>query len=293
MLEGLRWRTNASASCLHAAACRWAGLAAANAEFERAIASPADALIGEISGAGWQVDQVLDELTSLAAEIDNNRELVDRLISRRRLQVVEAEVPVCVAGAIADLEAAMRRWQPQIEEELAARVRPLREQWEARGPGMLQEVGRLTQPEVVPAAAEVILVLPYAGGRGVAHPAQNRVTLEAVLVNPLPALPEAVRLAWLLSQLNAEMPWLTDVVPPVRAAAAMRLAMIPPVLAAAEAVELTHCDEASIAGAIHAWLPNIDAESAAPKMWSWWNAWMEHPTRWPVAVAALEQLVRS
>jgi hypothetical protein len=276
---------------LHAAVCRRAGLDAANVEFERAIASPADALIGEISGAGWPIEEALDELTSLAAEIDNNRELVDRLIARRRLPVVDSDVRVCVAGAIADLEAAMRRWQPQVEEELAARIRPIREQWEARGPGMRIEISRLTQPEVVPAAAEVVLVLPYAGGHGVAHPSSNRVTLEGVLVNPLPELPESVRLVWLLSQLNADMPWLTDDVPPIRAGEMLRLAMIPPVLAAAEAVELTRCNEASIAAALHAWLPTIAAESAAAKMWSWWNAWLDHSTRWPVAVAALEQLI--
>jgi hypothetical protein len=291
MLEELRWRTSGSASCLHAAACRAAGLTAANAEFEEAVASPADALLGEIAGASWPVVEVLDELTSLAAEIGNNRELVDRLIARRQLPIVDAAGRVTIAGAIADLEAALRRWQPEVEEELAARIRPLREQWEARGPGMLIEIARLTQPEVISAAAEVVLVLPYAGGHGLAHPAQNRVTFEAVLVNPLPELPEAVRLAWLLSQLNGDLPWLTDVLPPARARGAMRLAMLPPVLAAAEAVELGHCDEASIALALLAWLPDVDADFAAPKMWSWWEAWMEHPTRWAVAVAALDQLL--
>jgi hypothetical protein len=117
------------------------------------------------------------------------------------------------------------------------------------------------------------------------------VVLEAVLFNPLPELPEAVRLAWLLSQLNADLAWLTDVLPPARAREAMKLAMIPPVLAAAEAVELAHCNEATLATAIAAWLPGVASEDVTPKIWSWWNAWLDHATKWPVAVAALEQMV--
>jgi hypothetical protein len=98
-------------------------------------------------------------------------------------------------------------------------------------------------------------------------------------------------LAWLLSQLNSDLPWMTDVMPLARAREAMKLAMIPPVLAAAEAVELAHCNEATLAAAIDAWFPGIASEDAAPKMWPWWNAWLDHATKWPVAVAALEQLL--
>jgi hypothetical protein len=216
--------------------------------------------------------------------------LVSRTIARMRVPLTDVTAPVRVAGAIADFEAAVHRIQPQLAEELAARVRPLREQWEARGPGMLIEIARLTDPAVVPMAAEVVLVGPYVGGHGLAHQAQNRVTLEAILFNPLPELPETVRLAWLLAQLNADLPLISDVIPPARSFAAVQLAMIAPVLAAAEAVELSECNESSIAAALQAWLPSVNATSAAPQIWSWWNAWLDHPTRWPVAVSALEQM---
>jgi hypothetical protein len=205
--------------------------------------------------------------------------------------MADVTAPVRIAGAIADLEAAMQRAAPGLAEELAVRVRPIREQWEARGPGMLIEIARLTEPLAIPTAAEIVLVAPYVGGAGNAFAGTNRVVLEAVLFYPLQELPEAVRLAWLLSQLNSDLPWMTDVMPLARAREGMKLAMIPPVLAAAEAVELARCDEATLAAAIAAWLPGIASEDAAPKMWSWWNAWLDHATKWPVAVAALEQML--
>jgi hypothetical protein len=293
MLEELRWKTSVSASCLHAAACHAAGLSAADAHLEELTDPAADTLIGELIAAAWPVTAVLNELASLTSEIDNNRELVTRTVARMRLPAKDVASPVRVAGAIADFEAAMQRAEPQLAEELAARVRPIREQWEARGPGMLIEIARLTDAGIIPTAAEIVLVAPYVGGHGVAHPAYNRVILEAVLANPLPELPETVRIAWLLAQLNAELPLITDAVPPARSLEAMQVALIAPVLAAAEAVELSTCNESSIASAVQAWLPSLNAANAASQIWSWWNAWLDYPTRWPVAVAALEQMTTS
>jgi len=292
MLEELRWRTSVSATCLHAAACRAAGLPAADSTLDDAVGPAADALVSEITGAGWPVPAMLDQLTALAGNIDNNREMVTRAATRLHLPVGEMESPVRVAGAISDLEAAINRAQPALAEELAARVRPIREQWEARGPGMLQEIARLTDASVVPPAAEIVLVAPYVGGHGGAHAAYNRVTFEAVLFNPHPELPEVVRLAWLLSQLNSELPRFADALPAGRAAESFRLAMIPPVLAGAEAVELARCDEQAIAMALAAWrVRDARAEQLAKQMWAWWNAWLEGQAKWPVANAALERML--
>jgi hypothetical protein len=293
MLHELRWKTSVSATCLHAAACRAAGFPAVAPELAAALDAAAETLASEIANVGWPVPIVLERLTGLAAEIDNNRELVTRAMSRLHLRPVESDGAVRVAGVIADLEAAMHRAQPALAEDLAARVRPIREQWEARGPGILREIGRLTEESVIPAAAEVVLVAPYAGGHGWAHTAYNRVTLEAMLFNPLSELPEVVRLAWLLSQLNGDLPRYADVLPAGQRVDAFRLAMIPPVLAAAEAVELGRSDPAALEHALVAWrLPQPPPGDAAERLWNWWTAWLDHPTKWPVAVAALEQMLR-
>jgi hypothetical protein len=292
MLDELRWKVSASATCLHAAACRMAGIPAANTGLSTALDAAADALAAELSAAGWPLPESLHVLAGLASEMDNNRQLVTRAAARLQPLLGDDATLVRLAGAISDLEAAMRLSQPQLEDELSVRVGPIREQWEAFGPGMLLEVARLTDEAIIPAVAETVLVAPYVGGHGMAHAAHNRVTFEAVLVNPIAELPEAVRLAWLISQLNSDLPHFSDVVPAGRASIAISFAMIPPVLAAAEAVELASCNESTISLVLIAWrLLDEPPELLAAKLWSWWNAWLDQSKSWPVAVAALDRML--
>jgi hypothetical protein len=298
MATEIRWKASLSATCLHAALCRQAGIAAANALPGDALARPADALGQEIADGGWPVEAVMSQLAALASEYENNRELVTRALARLQIYPVESVVGR-VAGAIADLEAALRRVQPEIVEELAVRGRPLMQQWEARGPGMLGQLARSTGDVVVPETVEIVLVAPYAGGHGVAHAAVNRVTFEAVLVNPHEELPETVRLAWLIGQLNSDLPRFADVLPAGSAAATLRAtifraAMLAPALEAGETVELTRCDEATIDAAIDAWYLRDELPAdAATRIWGWWQAWLARPLKWPVAVAALGEMLRA
>lgn len=292
MLEELRWKTSLSATALHAALCRAQEIPAADATLAELLDPAADALTAEIAAAEWPRLQLLEQLTALASELDNNRELVTRAAARLHLPPRDPALVVRIAGGIADLEAVLLRAQPNLAEELAVRCGPLREQWEARGPGMLREIARSTEEEVVPLAVEIVLVAPYAGGNGVAHARQNRVTFEGVLFHPLPALPEPVRLAWLLAQLNADLPRYADLLPAGRAPELFAVAMLAPTLAAAQEVELAMCDEASLASAFEAWGIGTELPSDAPqRVWNWWNAWLDQSATWPVAVAALERLL--
>jgi hypothetical protein len=289
----IRWKSSLSATCLHAAACHRAGVAAADPRLAAALDGPAAALVTEMEKARWPVDDLLGQMAGLAGEFENNRELTTRALARLpRFKTNETAVNR-VAGAIADLEAALRRFQPEIVEELAVRGGPIREQWEARGPGLLVEMARVTDAAVVPEFAEIVLVSPYAGGAGTAHAAQNRVTLEAVLVNPLPQLPETVRIGWLLCQLNSDLPRFADLLGTARGGAAFRLAMLAPALAAGAEVELTQCDEAGIDAALDAWrLRDGLPEDAAGRIWQWWQAWLDAADTWAVAVAALDGMLR-
>lgn len=277
---------------MHAAMCVHAKVPAADPRLADVLDGPAAALVNEIWNVQWPVDDVLPVLASLSAEFENNRELVKRTIARLRISTTEQAVNQ-VAGAIADVEAALRRHQPEIVDELELRSGPLRQQWHARGPGLLIEAARMTDPATVPEAAEAVLVSPYAGGHGTAHAAQNRVLFEAVLVNPLPAIPETVRLAWLVCQLNSDLPAFTDVMPPVQSVRALRWAMLAPALAAGEAVESCVCNEESIDAAIELWrLREELPDDAATLIWQWWRTWMDGSAIWPVAVAALDGLLR-
>ncbi|RIK76707.1 MAG: hypothetical protein DCC67_13510 [Planctomycetota bacterium] len=292
MLDELRWRTSVSATALYAAACRAAGLTAADAALSAALDKASQRLADEVAAAGWPVVRALELLVALSAEIDNNRDLVGRAAARMPAPASHASL-VRLAGAVSDLEAALARHDPQLHESLPLRIGPLRQQWEARGPGMLLEIERLTEAAALPIAAEVVLVGPYVGGHGIACAPLNRVTAEGMLVNPLPELAEAVRIAWLLAQLNGDLPHYAEALSAERSAEVVAMAMLPAALAAAEAVELLQCNESALARSLSAWRL-CDEPAAAPlaaRLWTWWNAWLDRPHSWRVALAALERLL--
>jgi hypothetical protein len=181
---------------------------------------------------------------------------------------------------------------PNLTDELALRERPLREQWEARGPGLIWNIANLTEAGLVPEQADVLLVRPAFGGAGAAHLQANSLRVEAVLANPHAELPEVVRLAWLVAQLDLDLPRHSEEIQADRLPHVARLAMIPPVLKAAEAVELVRYSPELIGRAIAAWHlavpPGLDAVSVVS---DWWETYQLDKTPFQVALAALDAMV--
>lgn len=288
----LRWKVSFSVSCLHAAACMHEGLPIADASIAATLQPAVRALVDELTASNLQVDTALPQLVELAAEFENNRQLIE-MLGKRILGVgmlSEAKISR-LAGCVTGLEAAWLRKQPGLVEELAVRGRPLREQWEARGPGLLHAIAKLSDKNIIAPSAEVVLVSPLVGGHGRSHLKSNRVTFEAVLTHPNPELSETLRLGWLLSQLNLDLPMLGESVSSRRLPTLASLAMLPLVLAAAEVVELATLDLATLTRAIDVWyVPTTSSKTTAQKLLDWWQAYSNSNTRWLVALAALDQI---
>jgi len=288
----LRWRTSLSTTCLHAAYCQQQGLPTSDDQLAVAIAPAAAQLAAEVTSFGSSQESVLLELCNLSADYENNRQLAERTLARLKGPAASGSAKSRLAGHIAGLEAALLRVQPDVADELAVRGRPLREQWEARGPGLLIALGRLSDPAVVPESAEVVLVSPYVGGHGTAHARNNRVVYEAVLTNPQAKIPEVVRLAWLVAQLNYDLPSFADRVSPYRLAVLAPLATLPAALAAGETVELTRLDEQHVQLALETWhLEAAQREHTASVLLQWWSAVQSGNDSWPVALAALDAML--
>jgi hypothetical protein len=217
-------------------------------------------------------------------------------ITLARLQgkgTVQEQVVSQLAAAIGILETKLLAARPEMVDELALRGRPLQEQWQARGPGLLQQAKRLTDESFIVPAAEVVLVMPWVGGHGFAHLKSNRVTFEAVLANPHADLPEALRLGWLLAQLNADVPIYGEAIPADRLAMIAGLATLPVILVAAESVEWCTCSVATIERTLNCWhiLPD-PSPTVAAQLWQWWQTYHEGTTSWLVAWRGLEALLR-
>jgi hypothetical protein len=304
----LTWKASESASGLYAAASIHAGLPVADSRLAEAFVPSLDFALSEFEICGAPAGLLLPVMTGLAARgVEDNRQLVEqsfaRLVGKNKVSPATASR---LATGIGGLKAAFLNAYHQtlahdsrpLVDELLLRGRPLLEQWEARGPGLLRQIARSTDEAILVDAAEVTLVYPIVGGNGIAHRAVNTVSFEAVLTNPSPALPEVLRLAWLLAQLNLDLPMYADNIAAEHRDAVAQWATVPPVLAAAEHVELLQLSEESVTEAISAWrLPGGDADSdgttseCAATMLQWWDTYQQGSTPWAVALAALEAML--
>ena len=290
----IRWKASFSASCLHAALCAEAGWPAVDGELAELIAEPAEQLLATINENDLPVRATLAGLVALASDYENNRQLVEITLARLQGEgTVQEQVVSQLAAAIGILETKLLAARPEIVDELALRGRPMQEQWQARGPGLLQQAKRLTDESFIVPAAEVVLVTPWVGGQGFAHLKSNRVTFEAVLANPHADLPEALRLGWLLAQLNTDVPIYSEAIPADRLAIIAGLATLPVILTAAETVEWGTCSFATIKRTLDCWhiLP-APSPTVAAQLWQWWQTYHESTTSWLVAWRGLEALLR-
>src|SRR5262245_27356006 len=139
------WRPSAVASGLHAAEAMARKQPIADSRLAAALREPALQLANEIRAAHLPSARFWGHLIPLSATISGRKQLVETAVTKTvgrgpRFEFVVSSLIACVAA----VENAVKTALPNLNEELPMREGPLREQWEARGPGMLQHIGRLT-----------------------------------------------------------------------------------------------------------------------------------------------------
>lgn len=287
----LRWLMSTSTSSLHAAAAIVHGGSIANSDLAVTLDPAAKLFSQEIQASGHSIDELLAQLIPLSASIENNRQLTETALRKAfGPRAVNPESVSRIAGAVSEMENSFVGAVPDAMTALETRGRVLREQWESRGPGMLASISRLTEKELIAEQADVVLVHPILGGAGSSFIMSNLVMIEAVLANPDSTLPETVRLGWLLSTLNLELPMHSETLPRNRLSVVGRLAMLPVALAAAEEVEWCHDNPDLLPAAIELWQLRVSEPAAvAAVVGQWWESYRTAKPRWLVALAALHQ----
>jgi len=294
----LNWTPNASASALNAAhaICMYGD--------KIVDARVADAIGKYALGLGQWIETVApfdtarfwSLLVGHSAMIDSNTDLAEIVARKFAIKIGDKVAVTRLAGYISDIEAAYNQLFPKLLEQLPLRARPLQEQWLGFGPGLLAHLGRLTQKNLLVAEARVVLLQPVLGGDGVAHVDQNLVHIEAVLTNPMVELPEVVRLAWLLSQLHLDLPLHSEAIGSGVLARIAPLAMLPPILAAAEVIELSKCNESVAELAIEHWHIPVPKDrdvhtDIVPIMMDWWETYLQTRPGWQTALQAFAKML--
>jgi hypothetical protein len=290
----ITWRTNFSASALHTARAIVRKEVPLSGENATALSNAADQLEGCLAeSTGGSSVKGWDLLVGLSSGIDSNQALAETWFRRAGIKELgTTQATNRLAGAISDVEIAMRLYQPKLMEQLALRGRPLQEMWLGYGAGLLAHIRRLTEPSWLVEEAEGILLHPVVGGAGQALPSMNRFLIEAVLTNPIPELPEVVRVAWLISQLQADLPLYSEQLEPQRAIPIAALASLVVTLAAAEVMELSRCEESTIQLAIEQWPVAIPAlEDINVVLMPWWETYLQTRPTWSIALKALDKML--
>ncbi len=204
-------------------------------------------LQNDLAACSYPADTLLRHLIALAGDCNDENRLAETALDKAVGRVHLPQSTALVARAAGQLIAAFGSARPRAAEELPLRADPLRSQWEARGPGLLVGMRRLSAADLLVPAASLVLVHPVLGGGGLAHPSYNRVTFEGLLANPVGQLPEVLRLGWLLGQLNFDLPTFEEPLGRGRLEVVGPLALIPVVLTAAEDIELARADDCAFA----------------------------------------------
>ena len=297
----LRWIASASASCFHATQALLSSQQIIDASLADALATPAEELAGALAEQRVPRDIFFQNLVPLAAGIDSNRALAQLALTKTLGPAGHNESRLAeLTRLLTNLEQTFQRVLPGLVDQLELRSAPLRELWEARGPGLLHQLGKLIDPEFIVPRADVILVHPALGGSGAAHIAFNSVRIEAMLVNPWPEVPEVVRLAWLAAHLNLDLPkYQGDFVPGAvgslpQAAKLGSLALVPLTLASAEAVELSGPSVKMLQTSLAAWhlASADDLPRLGERLFDWWQVYRDTRPAWPVAIAALDEMLK-
>jgi hypothetical protein len=287
----LRWIPHIGTSALHAAEASWRGDTIVDAQLAEAVREPAAELARRITTYGLPELRMWRNLGALIPTFDTRRQAVKIAGLRAKGSALSEIAVAAIAGAITDVEKAVTTAFPGLHEELELRGRVLREQWEARGPGMLARVQQLLPDDVLLQGSDVLLVQPALGGDGKANLVNNTVRIEAMLANPHPKLPEVVRLAWLLSQLNLDVPKFSENIHPDRLPHITALAMLPVALEAAHYVELVTFDRELLPLAIDAWRLRVPADAnPAELIANWWVTYQEAKPTLAVALQALDEM---
>lgn len=288
----LAWKPSLVTTALHAAEGLSRGMKPADAAIASVLAGPAERLQQAIEARGGAPARFWRHLLGLAAKVDGGRALAETALVKTVGRGEQFESATArLAAAIGEMTSAVRTALPQFDQEMDLRSRPLIEQWEARGPGLLWQIGSRTEEQLLAPAADVILVHPVIGGAGDAHLSYNSVRIEAVLANPHADLPEVVRLGWLLAQLQLDLPVWSENIHADRLPHIARFAMLPAALKAAEEVELARFTPELVAKAISAWqIASPSDIDAAATVLDWWHTYETSRPSFRVALEALDQM---
>jgi hypothetical protein len=295
----IRWEIGDKLSPLHAARCWAAGASGIDSTLAAKIAEPLAELTKRLAASELDLESFWSRLIAASAAGSSDQDacrtaLLAAGIGELGLDACASAILTCLA----DTRLAYQERFPKSTQQLSLRARPIREQWDGYGAGLLRRIAKKTHESFIPKSAVCVLLSPYRGGDGDCDPKTSTLWIEAVLTNPVPSVPEVLRLTWLLTRIGmAAMVLPTQAAEDnenrARASMVVALAGLPVVLDAACYLELTQSPGVTaglIDSAMQTWFGPMEP-AVVEILDKWWSQSEELKPPFPVALKALDRML--
>ena len=296
----IRWTTQPRLSAVHAAYVVATGGRCVDAKLEPALVDPVTDINHRLLSAAIDVGRFWRRLVCEAAGDRTDSARADgratdiALMSAGVSELQLEQTSAGIARQLRECRGAFSQRYPKLNEQLQLRSRPLKERWETFGPGLLRSIARriwdASPPtDWWPPNVTGMLLQPVRGGDGGFDSDSSRLWIEAMLTDADPAVPEVLRVAYLVTRMAIEshtrekssehphtLPW--------------SFAAVPLVLSAAADLDLVSAESLPIAAALDQW--HVGDSQTAAIVQDWWGQLTGTPTAMPVALKALDRMLQ-
>ncbi len=175
--------------------------------FEREAQSVTDRLISASIDESQFWENLADELVSLANDAPLTPAVCEiALLRSGHSQLQSEQTAAAIHRSLDSCRRLLAADQPRLADQLRLRYAPLKQAYEAYGPGLLRSVGNQiwngSPPKNWwPGRVSIHAVQPLQAGASGRSSCQGSVWIEAVLTDISPAVPEWLRLAYQLTQM--------------------------------------------------------------------------------------------
>jgi hypothetical protein len=296
----IRWEISDKLSPLHAARCWAAGLRGIDPALNEKVAQPLAELTKRLAALEVDLETFWSRLVATGATGATDQDACRlALVSAGLGELTFDTSASAILNGLADTRLAYQERYPKSSQQLSLRARPIREQWDGYGAGLLRRIAKKTHESFIPKTVTCVLLSPYRGGDGNCDPTTATLWMEAVLTNPVATVPEVLRLVWLITRIGIG----ARVLPiegggaagenPMRAATVLALASLPVVLDAACYLEMTQSPTVTAAlidSAIQAWFGPMES-TVVETVEKWWSQSEQLNPPFPVALKALDRML--
>ncbi len=290
----IRWVKQPELSAAHSAYIVATGAPCVDQKTEQLLVSPVTGINTRLISSSIDIGMFWQRYRSgIIANDDSNRACAKALLSAGCSEFQVEQTAKAISSLLSECRLSFSRRFPKLGDQLELRARPLKQHWEMVGPGLLGNIQRQVWGDSLPddwwpTRVDGLLVQPMRGGDGGYDTLAGKFWIEAMLTDVDPAVPEVLRVAWLVTQLAIESHF-RDKSGDQTLARAWSLASVPLVLTAAAQLDLIQGEKLPIRAAIDLW--HLGGEEVSGKLELWWQRTQDAPTPLPVALKEFDRML--